>query len=143
MDEQFKVASHLETLESEPNKVAEYYREFHKANDQADFNTISDYKKHLPHFDCIQIYEGWLIISTAFNFTNATSTFSDGITMVCSSNLNGRLWKGSVIIYGSPDVAAEGDVSKSLSGTVTSAGIADGTFLSSSGDVKNLNNLPH
>lgn len=58
MDEQFNVTSQLETLESEPNKVAEYYRAFHKANDQAEFNVVTDYKKHLPHFDCIQIADG-------------------------------------------------------------------------------------
>jgi len=61
--------------------------------------------------------------------------YLDGTTMVCSSNLNGRLWKGSLVIYGNPDLAAEGDAGKAVAGTVTSAGIADGTFLSSPGDV--------
>ncbi|XP_059478034.1 methylosome protein WDR77-like [Neocloeon triangulifer] len=110
MDEEFSSASQLEALESEPNKVAEYYRAFHKAKDQADYNVISDYKKHLPHFDCVRIAE-------------------DGTTLVCSSNLNGRLWKGSVVVYKTPDNAVEGDVAKAVAGTVTSAGIADGVFL--------------
>jgi hypothetical protein len=55
--------------------------------------------------------------------------------MVCSSNLNGRLWKGSVVIYDSPDAAVVGDASKAVSGTVTSASIADGVFLSTPEDV--------
>ncbi|CAB3370870.1 Hypothetical predicted protein [Cloeon dipterum] len=115
MEDDFTLASQLEALESEPNKVAEYYRAFHKTRDQADFNVISDNKKHLQHFDCVQIAE-------------------DGNTMVCSSNLNGRLWKGSVVIYNTPDEAVAGDVQRSVAGTVTSSSISDGTFLSSSGE---------
>jgi hypothetical protein len=139
MDEQFNVTSQLETLASEPNKVAEYYRAFHKANDHAEFNVLSDYKKHLPHFDCIQIADGtgvWIYIRRNTNVL--CDNVAGGTTMVCSSNLNGRLWKGSVVIYDSPDAAVIGDASKAVSGTVTSASIADGSFLSAPEDVSPL-----
>ncbi|KAF4531770.1 hypothetical protein B566_EDAN016319 [Ephemera danica] len=92
----------INTFEIEPNKVAEYYRNY-------------------------QNYDASCNIAKQLSFIEINE---DGSTILGSSNMNGRRWDGSLFYFNSPDGLP--DQSKAVCETRFSSGVTDAKFLASS-----------